>query len=79
MNANYLAIVLWVGSLIVQFIAYVILAAKQRGRDEMKFAKIAELELENGEMRDKVRSLELQMENVSTYLEAKNGIKFRRS
>ena len=71
MNSTYLAIVLWVGSLITQFIAYMFLAAKQRGREEAKIAEI-------GELREDAIKHRLMTENIATYLEAKNGITFRR-
>ena len=78
MNANYLAIVLWVGSLIAQFVAYMILAARQRGRDEVKMAEIEECIAEIKDLKEDAIHRRLMIENIATYLEAKNGITFRR-
>jgi hypothetical protein len=78
MNASYLALILWIGSMIVQFIAYMVLAARQRGRDE---AKIAEINLQNdaiSRLKEDAIEHRLMTENIATYLEAKNGISFRR-
>ena len=78
MNANYLAILLWVGSLIAQFIAYMILAARQRGRDEAKMAEIAEQGKDIASLQIDMMRQKLRTENICTYLETKNGVIFRR-
>jgi hypothetical protein len=78
MNANYLAIVLWVGSLIVQFVAYMILAAKQRGREEAKLAEITIQKATIGQLRDDTMKQRLMIENIATYLETSDGVRFRR-
>ena len=78
MNANYLAIVLWIGSMILQFVAYMILAARQRGRDEVKLAEIATQNDIISRLKEDAIEHRLMTENIATYLEAKNGITFRR-
>lgn len=78
MNANYLAIVLWVGSLIAQFVAYMILAARQRGRDEAKMSEIAEQGHKIASLQVDMMRQRLRTENICTYLETKNGVTFRR-
>jgi len=78
MNANYLAILLWVGSLIAQFVAYMILAARQRGRDEAKMSEIAEQGRVIATLQTDMMRQRLRTENICTYLETKNGVTFRR-
>jgi hypothetical protein len=78
MNTNYLAIVLWIGSMIVQFVAYMVLAARQRGRDEIKIAEIAVQKETIKQLRDDAEDHRLMTESIMTYLETKNGIQFRR-
>lgn len=78
MNANYLAVIIMVGSPLVQFVAYMVLAARQRGRDEAKMAEIAEHEKAIQGLQSDVVRQNLMLENIATYLEAKNGIQFRR-
>jgi len=75
---NYLAIILWIGSLIVQFIAYMIIAAKQRGRDESKMSEISGHGTRIGQLRMDLMRQRLMIENIATYLETKNGISFKR-
>jgi hypothetical protein len=78
MNSNYLAILLWVGSLIAQFVAYMILAARQRGRDEAKMSEIEDCVAEIKDLKEDAIQRRLMLENIATYLEAKNGVTFRR-
>jgi len=70
-NANYLALIIMVGGPILQFFAYMYLAGKQRGKDEERLQEIANLKVAQVSQR-------LMIENIATYLEAKNGITFRR-
>jgi hypothetical protein len=78
MNSNYLAVVIMVGSPLIQFVAYMILAARQRGRDESKMAEIAEHASAIDGLQVDIVKQRLMIENIATYLEAKNGITFRR-
>jgi len=78
MNSTYLAIVLWVGSLIAQFIAYMFLAARQRGREDEKLEEIARQSEAISKLKEDAIEHRLMTENIATYLEAKNGIQFRR-
>jgi hypothetical protein len=65
-NANYLAIVLWVGSLLLQFVIYMILAARQRGRDEAQLAEVSDLRM-------RVLKMELQVSNMRGWLKGSFG------
>jgi len=78
MNSNYLAVLIMVGSPMIQFVAYMVLAARQRGRDEAKMSEIAEQASAIEGLQVDVVKQRLMIENIATYLEAKNGITFRR-
>jgi len=64
--------------MIAQFIAYMILFAKQRGRDEAKMAEIDSQNEAISRLKEEAVEHRLMTENIATYLEAKNGISFRR-
>ena len=70
MNANYLAILLWVGSLIAQFLAYMWLAQKQRGNDDQQVKDMVD---KHGKLEGRVLYLETQVANIRGWLHGSFG------
>jgi len=72
MNTNYLAIVLWVGSLIAQFLAYLWLAQRQKGKDESRMIQVVDrqVDIQNDHVKLEMRVLQLetQVANVRGWL-----------
>jgi hypothetical protein len=71
MNANYLALIVMVAVPLAQFFIYVYIRGKERGTEQVRIDEITQLRSDSTRQR-------LMIENIATYLEAKNGIIFRR-
>lgn len=70
MNANYLAILLWVGSLLVQFAVYMWLAQRQKGQDTQQVRDLVD---KHGRLETRVLLLETQVANVRGWLRGSFG------